>query len=110
MSAVNKERRSVSRRTFWRQHFENCERSSLNQKRNRQNWINTLRDCIAEFQTKAKIALVEADLANHDQTSFVVNADNHDEAMRTMGLLFSVCFSSPLLQFFYFCLFFILFL
>ncbi len=54
---------------------------------NRQQWINTLRDCIADFQTNAKIAIVEADLANHPQTSAAANAVNHDEAMRTMRLL-----------------------
>lgn len=54
---------------------------------NRQQWINTLRDCIADFQTKAKIAIVEADLANHDQTSAAANMGNHDEAMKTMRLL-----------------------
>lgn len=54
---------------------------------NRQQWINTLRDCIADFQTKAKIAVVEADLANHDQTSRAANPVNHDEAMKTMCFL-----------------------
>lgn len=54
---------------------------------NRQQWINTLRDCIADFQTKAKIAIVEADLANHEQTSAAANSGNHDEAMKTMHLL-----------------------
>lgn len=54
---------------------------------NRQKWINTLRDCIAEFQTKAKIAIVEADLAYHQQTSAAANVRNHDEAMKTMRLL-----------------------
>ena len=54
---------------------------------NRQQWINTLRDCIADFQTKAKIAVVEADLAEHDETSFAANEKNHDEAMKTMRFL-----------------------
>lgn len=54
---------------------------------NRQQWINTLRDCIADFQTKAKIAIVEVDLASHDQTSAAANLGNHDEAMKTMRLL-----------------------
>ena len=54
---------------------------------NRQQWINTLRDCIADFQTKARIAVVEADLAKHDQTSMAANPTNHDEAMKTMRLL-----------------------
>lgn len=54
---------------------------------NRQQWINTLRDCIADFQTKARIAIVEADLANHEETSAAANAANHDEAMKTMRLL-----------------------
>lgn len=54
---------------------------------NRQQWINALRDCISNFQTKARIAIVEADLANHSHTSASANADNQDEAMKTMRLL-----------------------
>ena len=54
---------------------------------NRQQWINTLRDCIADIQTNAKIAIVEADLANHEQTSAVANLDNHDEAMKKIHLI-----------------------
>ena len=54
---------------------------------NRQQWINTLRDYIADFQTKAKIAVVETDLANHEHTSVAANVDNYDEAMKTMRLL-----------------------
>jgi len=57
---------------------------------NRQQWINTLRDCIADFQTKAKIAIVEADLASHVQTSTAANAGNHDDAMKTMRLLANI--------------------
>jgi len=54
---------------------------------NRQQWINTLRDCIADFQTKARIAIVEADLANHKQTSMAANLMNHDKAMKTICFL-----------------------
>ncbi|MDO8445146.1 MAG: hypothetical protein Q7T53_03420 [Deltaproteobacteria bacterium] len=54
---------------------------------NRQQWINTLRDCIADFQTKAKIAIVEANLAEHDQTSVAANVKNHYEALETMRFI-----------------------
>jgi hypothetical protein len=51
---------------------------------NRQQWINTLRDCIADFQTKAKIANVESRLASNDITSIAADVKSHDEALKTM--------------------------
>lgn len=54
---------------------------------NRQQWINTLRDCIADFQTKARIVVVETDLANYPQTSMAANATNHDDAMKAIHFL-----------------------
>lgn len=50
----------------------------------RQQWINTLRDNISDFQTRAKIATVEAKLASDDRSEFAANPEAHDEAMRTM--------------------------
>lgn len=55
---------------------------------NRVQWINNFRDCVADFQTKAKIALVEADLAFNKQTAYAADVKNHDEAMKGM------CFSA----------------
>jgi hypothetical protein len=54
---------------------------------NRQQWINNLRDCIADFQTKAKIALVETSLALRDETAIAANVKNHDEALKGMRFL-----------------------
>lgn len=54
---------------------------------NRQQWINNLRDCIADFQTKAKISLVEASLALYKETSIAANPTSHDEALRGMRFL-----------------------
>jgi len=54
---------------------------------NRQQWINNLRDCIADFQTKAKIALVETSLALNDETAVAANVKNHDEALKGMRFL-----------------------
>ena len=54
---------------------------------NRQQWINTLRDSIADFQTKAKIATLEANLASHDAASAAADPEGFDEAMKTMRLL-----------------------
>jgi len=54
---------------------------------NRQQWINSLRDCVADFQTKAKIALVETNLAMNDSTAVAANLKNHDEALRGMRFL-----------------------
>jgi ribosomal protein S15P/S13E len=54
---------------------------------NRQQWINKLRDYIAEFQTKSHIAIIESDLAKYDSTSDASNAANHDEAMKSICLL-----------------------
>ena len=51
---------------------------------NRQQWINSLRDCIADFQTNVNIALVEASLALHDETAVAANVKNHDEALKGM--------------------------
>lgn len=54
---------------------------------NRQQWINKLRDCIADFQTKAKIALVETSLALKVETAVAANEKNHDEALKGMCFL-----------------------
>lgn len=54
---------------------------------NRQQWINSLRDCIADFQTNAKIALVETTLAYNDETAVAANEKNHDEALKGMRFL-----------------------
>lgn len=54
---------------------------------NRQQWINKLRDCIANFQTKSKIALVEASLALNVETTVASNVKNHDEALKGMRFL-----------------------
>jgi len=54
---------------------------------NRQQWINNLRDCIADFQTKAKIALVETSLAMNKEAAVAANVMNHDEALKGMRFL-----------------------
>lgn len=54
---------------------------------NRQHWINTLRDSIADFQTKVKIATTEAKLAAYEATSVAADPKGFDEALRTMRLL-----------------------
>jgi len=54
---------------------------------NRQQWINNLRDCIADFQTKAKIAFVETCLALNKETAVAANVKNHDEALKGMRFL-----------------------
>jgi hypothetical protein len=54
---------------------------------NRQQWINTLRDCIADFQTKTKIALVETSLALNNETAVASNVKDHDEALKGMRFL-----------------------
>ena len=54
---------------------------------NRQQWINNLRDCIADFQTKAKIALVETSLALRSETSIAANEKSHYEALKGMRFL-----------------------
>jgi len=54
---------------------------------NRQQWINTLRDCIADFQANARISIVEAKLANQLETSDCANPVNHDDAMKNLCLL-----------------------
>lgn len=54
---------------------------------NRQTWINTLRDCIADFQTKAKIAATETNLASHIIGAAAVDPKGFDEALKTMRFL-----------------------
>ena len=54
---------------------------------NRQQWINTLRDFIADFQTKVKIAITESKLAEHVALSFAANPTSFDEALKAMRLL-----------------------
>lgn len=54
---------------------------------NRHQWINTLRDSIADFQTKAKIAVTEARLALHEATSIAADDKGHYEALKTMHFL-----------------------
>lgn len=54
---------------------------------NRQEWINTLRDCIAEFQVKAKIVTVETKLASQDSTSFASDPISFDQAVEKMRVL-----------------------
>ena len=54
---------------------------------NRQQWINTLRDSIADFQTKAKIALTEDILSLHATTSVAADAKGHYDALKTMRFL-----------------------
>ena len=54
---------------------------------NRQQWINNLRDCIAEFQNRAKIALVETRLAFNNKTSIAANEKSHYEALKGIHFL-----------------------
>jgi hypothetical protein len=54
---------------------------------NRQDWINTLRNNISEFQAKAKIATVEARLASDPNSSFAADPDSHNNAMKALTLL-----------------------
>jgi hypothetical protein len=54
---------------------------------NRQNWINTLRDCIAEFQVKAKVVTVETKLSSQDSTSFASDPKNFDQAVEKKRVL-----------------------
>lgn len=54
---------------------------------NRQEWINTLRDCIAEFQVKAKIVTVETKLASQDSTSFASDPTSFDQAVEKIRVL-----------------------
>ena len=54
---------------------------------NRQQWINTLRDCIANFQAKTKIISVESKLAAQNETSFAANTKNFDESIEEARIL-----------------------
>jgi len=54
---------------------------------NRQEWINTLRDCIAEFQVNAKIVTVETKLASQDSTSLASDPKSFDQAIGKMRVL-----------------------
>ena len=54
---------------------------------NRQNWINDLRDSVADFMTSAKVAMVEGSLAAYRATEFAANEEAHNEAMRSMVTL-----------------------
>ncbi len=54
---------------------------------NRQKWIDALRENISDFQTKAKIAVVEDRLANDPNNESVANAESHDLAMKGMTLV-----------------------
>jgi len=52
----------------------------------RQQWINNFRECIADFQTKAAIVLVESRLSSRDETSVAANVESFDKA--TEGVCF----------------------
>ncbi len=52
----------------------------------RQQWINSLRDSIAEFETQAKIAITEATIASQKATSQVADAESHYLALKSMHL------------------------
>jgi gas vesicle protein len=54
---------------------------------NRHQWINTLRDSIADFQTKAKIAVTEDKLSLHAATAVAADDKGHYEALKTMLFL-----------------------
>ena len=54
---------------------------------NRQDWINTLRNNISEFQTKAKIATVESKLASDLRSEFAADPNSFDDAMKEITLL-----------------------
>ena len=54
---------------------------------NRQQWINNLRDCIADFQTKAKIIVTEHILSLGATTSVAADDKRHYEALITMRFL-----------------------
>lgn len=54
---------------------------------NRQQWINTLRDAIADCQTKAQISFTETHLASSEVTSSAADDKGHYEALKTMYFL-----------------------
>ena len=55
---------------------------------NRQSWINTLRDSIAEVQQTASITITEVQLASNKQSANVVDSEAIVSAVRKMDFLF----------------------